>query len=396
MAIATVRNPNGSLSYRVTGTLRAKGKQRKALFQNWEDAVATQTAWESERVLNGAASRPKITRLTQQELIEAEAAFAFLKDTGMTLLDVVRNALRGAATPTTQAAASVNLDAARAAFLQEREPFVGKRRLESLRITISQFESFAGGGSPLATLTTADVLGWLKSKVGMSKKSWNNYRNDLSTFFAWCAGRPRSWIKENPVEPVPKHRIVRAMPERLEIETVRELMTWIESEKPAWCTFFTLALFLGIRPDMTDGEIAKLATVIGRDGVNRYYCNGVFHVTGEVAKDKRHRQVVVPANVAEWVRRYPLTPASICPGDWDDYQTIRERFKIPHDGLRHTAISAHVSMHGSFAEAAAQFGNSETVIRTHYFNRMSREEAEAFYAVGPKKCGDETPPRESR
>ncbi len=163
------------MSYRVTGTLRAKGKQRKALFQNWEDAVATQSAWESERVLNGAASRPKITRLTQQELVEAEAAFAFLKDTGLTLLDVVRNALRGAASPATPAAASVNLDAARAAFLQEREPFVGKRRLESLRITISQFESFAGGGSPLATLTTADVLGWLKLKGAMSKKSWNNY-----------------------------------------------------------------------------------------------------------------------------------------------------------------------------------------------------------------------------
>jgi hypothetical protein len=58
---------------------------------------------------------------------------------------------------------------------------------------------------------------------------------------------------------------------------------------------------------------------------------------------------------------------------------------LPHDGLRHTAISAFVSCHGSFADAAMQFGNSESMIRTHYFNRMTKAEAEAFYAIIPGK-----------
>jgi hypothetical protein len=83
-----------------------------------------------------------------------------------------------------------------------------------------------------------------------------------------------------------------------------------------------------------------------------------------------------------------LLPARPIPGhagDWPTYAAIREKFKIPHDGLRHTAISAFVSCHGSFADAAMQFGNSESMIRTHYFNRMTKTEAEAFYAIVPGK-----------
>jgi hypothetical protein len=50
---------------------------------------------------------------------------------------------------------------------------------------------------------TLTVTAWLKSKGEMKKKSWNNYRNDLFTFFAWCAAKPRCWIPDNPVAPVP-------------------------------------------------------------------------------------------------------------------------------------------------------------------------------------------------
>jgi hypothetical protein len=184
---------------------------------------------------------------------------------------------------------------------------------------------------------------------------------------------------------------VRAQPERLEIQTAKRLMGYLEEHYPNWCVFFTLTLFLGIRPDMEHGEIAKLATAVKREGAEKYFCNGVLHITGEIAKDRRTRQIAVPENVARWFERYPLTPGAICPGDWDTYQMIREEFKIPHDGLRHTAISAHVSLHGSFAEAASQFGNSESMIRTHYFNRMSKQEAVEFYNITPVSVHAEFP-----
>ena len=135
---------------------------------------------------------------------------------------------------------------------------------------------------------------------------------------------------------------------------------------------------------MANGETRKLAKAIERDGVKNYFCNGVLHISGAVAKDKRSRQTQIPPNVVQWLERYPPTPAAICPGDWLAYAEIRKRFKIPHDGLRQTAISAHVSLHGSFADAASQFGNSETMIRTHYFNRMTKEEAARSTRLCPR------------
>lgn len=77
---------------------------------------------------------------------------------------------------------------------------------------------------------------------------------------------------------------------------------------------------------------------------------------------------------------HPPAPAATCPADWVAYAEIRKRFKVPHDGLRHIAISA------------SQFGNSETMIGTHYFNRMSKEEAAMFFSLVPADPAAGAPP----
>jgi hypothetical protein len=76
VTIRPVVNPTGTVSYRVLGTIRPKTPQRKQFFLNMEDAVATQAAWESERVLNGAALRSKITRLPCLGLLSVARACA--------------------------------------------------------------------------------------------------------------------------------------------------------------------------------------------------------------------------------------------------------------------------------------------------------------------------------
>ncbi|MEO7599006.1 MAG: hypothetical protein ABIV50_08740 [Opitutus sp.] len=363
------------------GTTRPKGKQRKKHFMDLEDAMATQALWEHERMQTAAALRPKITRLSQAELAQAEAAVEILRDTGYSLLDAVRHGFRSA--PAAGQEARPIKDALQQ-FLAEREPFVGPRRHQSLRTTGEQFLQFVGANVSIADITTERVLKWLRAKGDLKKKSWNNYRADLFTLFAWCAARPRSWITENPVTPVPQHKIIRALPERLEVGQARELMLYLEEKHPEWCVCFVLTLFLGIRPDRKSGELAKLAACVERDGLGKYLCNGALHITAEISKDQRSRQAMVPTNVEQWLSRYKVTPTAIWPESHLTYQFIRDRFQIPHDGLRHTAISAHVSLHGSFADAACQFGNSESMIRAHYFNRMSKDEAAEFYRILPR------------
>ncbi len=380
VSIQSVQNRSGSVSYRVLGTIRPKAPQRKKLCSTMDDALAIQAAWEAERLGVGAALRPKITRLTVQQIAQAEAAIEMLKGTGLSIIDAARHLLKNPP----PAVSGKSLGDALKDFLTERERFVGNCQYENLRLAGEQFSKLVGEKRQLADIKTEDVSRWLAAKGSIAKKTWNNYRNDLSTFFEWCTVRPRAWIVDNPVKPIPQYDIVRSLPERLEVAKARELMAHIEAKHPDWCLFFTLALFLGVRPDMANGEISKLAEVVARDGAGKYFCNGVLHITAEIAKDKRSRQTKVPGNAKAWIERVPITASAICPGDWNLYGKLRKKFAIPHDGLRHTAISAHVSLHGSFAEAASEFGNSETMIRTHYFNRMSKAEAEAFYSIRPK------------
>ncbi len=163
-------------------------------------------------------------------------------------------------------------------------------------------------------------------------------------------------------------------------------MAFLEENHPKWCCYFVLTLLLGLRPDMRTGEIRKLADCIRRDGVAPYYSNGTLHLSAEITKEREPREVEVSANAAAWLEKYPLTPENVCPGDYkdEDLRSIRKKFRIPHDGLRHTAISAFMAMPGnSYAEAADQFGNSEPIIKKHYLRRMSGEEGQRFRGIMP-------------
>ena len=63
--------------------------------------------------------------------------------------------------------------------------------------------------------------------------------------------------------------------------------------------------------------------------------------------------------------------------------------------MRHTFISMFVAKFRSMGEAALQAGNSESIIRKHYLDLKSKEEAEEFWSILPKKSGavaDAVPP----
>jgi len=63
---------------------------------------------------------------------------------------------------------------------------------------------------------------------------------------------------------------------------------------------------------------------------------------------------------------------------------VRSRFELPHDTLRHTYISMTVGAFRSVGEASLQAVNSKLVIRRHYLDLKSVEEADAFWRIVPK------------
>jgi hypothetical protein len=380
IAIHAYRNPRtGSLSYQVIGTVRP-GAQRKKHFSDEAEALAAQSDWELERTLAKACVRPKITRLTQSELAEAEAAVELLRGTGFSMLDGVRNLLRNPPPKRVEVTFSDGYQQ----FLEAKRDHLSERHCQNYESIGRRFTEFVGEKVFICDILSEQITSFLKS-LGCGKKSWNTYRDDLGGFFTWFSGEPRCWVAEGqPLKAVERYRkrdTLPGIPERLSVPTCRELMGHLEADRPRWVSFFATALFLGIRPE---GEMTKLAHAIQRDGLQKYLRGNTWCLTPEIAKDGRERRIPIPENVWRWYSVYPPTAESIRPGTRDEYTAIRRRFKIPHDGLRHTSLTACAVLNG-LVTATKRHGNGAGVANDHYLSEMTHKEAEEFYAILPAK-----------
>jgi hypothetical protein len=367
------------ITFRVTGSIR--GRQRCVFRGDADEAQSIADAWESERINNQAAIRARATRLNQTQLSEAEAIFTLCGSLGLSPMNAVMLGARHAPQNRTKKL----FEEALGEFLAEKEALISSSQMENYRLIGTRFGKFIGATAHLDEVSSEQVTAWLKDHGDIKKRTWNSYRNDLSAIFTWFIARPRQWLTDNPVELVIRFRkkFTSTTPERLSVETCRDLMAFLETEHPEWVCFFAVALFAGVRPDMTDGEMAKFARKVAAEGAEKFYRGGKFHFAADMTKDGRARRTSVSPNLAAWIEKYPLSAAGLNPANYYRYGQIRARFKIPHDGLRHTGYSAFVAKTGSIAEATLEFGNSEGVARDHYLDMMTKAEAGDFYAIWP-------------
>jgi hypothetical protein len=111
---------------------------------------------------------------------------------------------------------------------------------------------------------------------------------------------------------------------------------------------------------------------------------GVIRITPELAKTKDVRQIVIQPCLHAWLTRYPIDRYPIIPNSASNLLAeVRKKFSLGHDWLRHTFISMHVAKFRSMGDTALQAGNSEAIIKKHYLNLVSPEEADAFWRIVP-------------
>ena len=145
-----------------------------------------------------------------------------------------------------------------------------------------------------------------------------------------------------------------------------------------WVPYYALCLFAGIRPGVPDGEISKLRP----EAVN--LDTGVISIAAEVSKIREPRRVTIQPNLAAWLRAYPLKKFPLVVGNFQQRRVVlRKKFNLKHDVMRHTFISMFVAKFRSMGEAALQAGNSESIIRKHYLDLKSTDEAERFFSILP-------------
>ena len=377
-AITTFTNPSGEIVFRVSGYLCGQRVRKN---------IATRAEAEAEKqVLNVKALqgdtdvRTAVTRLTDEQLHEAEAAFRRLGDKPkLSLLAYLDFALANYKEPDQQKALA---DAIAEYVATKREANVrtllSGRQLRSIENELEALKKKFPKG-PVSQFTPAVLVPHLE-RGKHSLKTYNNRRGILSTFFKFAF--QKDWIVTNPIEKTPHHRINhrRGSAVTITAEKAAKLMEFVEGyESGEMVPYFAICLFAGIRPCIRFGEITKLQ----QESVKLE--TGVIHIEPEVSKVRMKRLVTIQPNLAAWLKAYPLDKFPIIPpNSVNMHRRICKKFGLSHDVLRHTFISMFVAKFRSMGEAALQAGNSEAIIRKHYLDLKSKEEAEEFFGIMPK------------
>ncbi len=377
--ISKFTNPSGEIVFRVSGQL--DGKRVRKNFPVYAEAEAERQILEIQRLQAEAGIRIAGTRLTDEQLQEAEAVFRRLAGQQQSLSFCVDFALANYREPEKQKSLADAIAAYVAAKEHEfAQDHISRSQMARIRMDLKRLQAHFGGQG-VAGLTAAGLVEFLE--MGRpALKTYNNRRGIVSTFLKFAFHR--GWIAENPILKVPHHRLRRrrgAAPTLTAVQAC-ELMEFLEGfEDGRWVPYYALCLFAGIRPGVPDGEISKLQpAAVNLD-------TGIIAVAAEVSKVREPRRVTIQPNLAAWLQAYPLAQFPIIVGNFQQRcLALRDKFNLTHDVLRHTFISMFVAKFRSIGEAALQAGNSESIIRKHYLDLKSKEEAEAFFGILPQRA----------
>lgn len=315
------------------------------------------------------------TRLSDTQIHDAELAVKLL-DGRSSILEAVKKALEGNGMATLPRMA---ISSAVEQFLHERKTRVRGRTLREYERELGQFERFANGVT-LAEITIETVLGYMASLRTRDRlyparpKTRNNAKANLHAFFAWCVDK--GWIASNPAEKATRAKIDMGLREVLSVRECRGLMDYARGVRDGECVrFFALCLFAGLRP----AEVERLEPkAIDLD-------NNVVRVSAAASKTHKPRHVTIQPNLREWLVQYPK--GTTTDQSHGNILAIRRECGLANtkgrDVLRHTFISNHVMAFGSFAETSIEAGNSESIIKAHYFNAVSKTEALKFWEIRP-------------
>lgn len=374
---------NGYLTHLVQGW-QENGKWQRKFFS---DEAEANTFASMKRISMENAGRQQhmiLSALTQEKHDEACRAFEALGIYSLT--EAVKYFLANHRAPDY----TIELNNAISRYIEDKESLLRERTINALTRSLKRF-SAAVSNSDVHTITSEQITLFLKSiRVGetnkISRKTWNNYRDELHAFFKWsmekdlATKRPYCFI--NPVESVIRHKnkIVREEqalhPTTSSPEKVLSLFTSLMADGGDLIPYFSLCYFAGIRPEEAQRMNGREKQLINLD-------TKVITIPAGISKTRQQRQVEISPNLAAWLESFqgPILPTN----HRKMIAATRKTHQLSHDEMRHSFISYHVALHRSVGDAALQAGNSETIVKRHYLNLHPREDGAKFFSICPQK-----------
>ena len=373
--VSEFKNPSGEIAFRISGWLY--GNRVRKNFSSRAEAEAERQVLEVQRLQTEGGIRTAVTRLSDDQLREAESAFLRLGDRKRPLSFYLDYALTNYREPEREKLVPDAVAAYLAVRAKDHErSLLSTSAKKQIGWEMDAFKKRFAKES-VAQLTVQQLQQFLE-RAAASLKTFNNRRAIVHTFFRFAF--LQDWVVTNPLAKIPHYRIAhrRGSAVTMSAQQCIELMAHVETvAEGRLVPYFALCLFAGIRPSLRDGEISKLRPEHIRIDT------GSILIEPEVSKVRMKRLVAIQPNLEAWLNAYPFIP--IDPHSIEHYRkAITEKFGLTQDVLRHTFISMFVAKFRSMGEAALQAGNSESIIRKHYLDLKNKDEAEKFFSILPK------------
>ncbi len=201
-AISQFTNPSGEIVFRVSGWL--DGKRFRKNFPTRPEAEAERQVLEVCRLQGEAGIHTAATRLTDDQLHEAEMVFRRLSGQAHPLSFYVEFALANYHEPQRQQSlADAVMEYLAVKKVEYEQQIISRTQFASIRRSLAVLQKHFPGVT-IGELSAPRLTAYLQhGKVSL--KTYNNRRGIISTLLKFAL--QQDWIIKNPVEKIPYHRI---------------------------------------------------------------------------------------------------------------------------------------------------------------------------------------------
>jgi site-specific recombinase XerD len=282
-SIKPFTNPSGQRVYRVQGRM-PNGDRIRLNFQSHEQAQAKRDELEIKAANSSVTLKP--TRLTDEQLADAEAAFRKLP--GKSLLAIVEDYI---AKGTHDLSNKLVTDAVDEFLIEKAKKNLRPMSMLELRSRVGLLKKVFPAKA-VSEVIPADLRGVIFAPK-LKPRTSGHLRSKLHTFFEWC--RRNRYCSHNPVSPISAPIVDDHSPEILSLSEVLTLVSnAVKFKKGKLVPYVVLSLFGGLRPT----EVRNLAPS------DIKLKERVIIVQGGSSKHRRRRVVHIRANLKKWLETY--------------------------------------------------------------------------------------------
>lgn len=235
-------------------------------------------------------------------------------------------------------------------------------------------------------LSSATLEPWLVG-LKVAERTRRNIRDCVAFFLKWAKGRNYLAKDADPLANVQNFR--KRKRGAVKVIWAEDLEKLFSHAPDDFIPYLALRAFAGLR----DSEARALDwQYVDLEG-------GWIDIPDHVAKQADDdegvaRMVKIRPALAAWLRPHIKKSGPMCPYA----NSVKKLLKVakaasvtlPKNALRHSFISAAVTLSNDLNAVSVEAGNSPTVIRQHYWRKMRPEQATAWFNVMPKETGEES------